>query len=96
MGSLGTNMPIETIKDLALDVAKNTAIVEQYLSRNNLPPPTFGIDAPSGSLIPRDAVDIEAARVAVIEATLKLRNLMLGPREYLQSFAVHLSMLFMK
>ena len=89
MGSIGeANLASETIKDLALSIAKNTAIVEQYLSSNRLPSPSFGIDAPSGSLIPRESADIEAARVAVVEATLKLRNLMLGPREYLQSFAV--------
>lgn len=86
-------MATETIKDLALMISKNTAIVEQYLSSNNLPYPSFGVDAPNGSLVPRDAADIEAARLAVIEATSKLRNLMLGPREFLQSFAVHLSII---
>lgn len=84
-------MATETIKDLAFIISKNTAIVEEYLSLNNLPHPSFGVDAPRGSLIPRDAADIETARLAVIEATSKLRNLMLGPREFLQSFAVHLS-----
>ena len=85
-------MASETIVDLASIISKNTAIVEKYLSDNNLSRPSFGVNAPSESLIPREAVEIEAARLAVIEATLKLRNLMLGPREYLQSFAVHLSL----
>lgn len=86
-------MVTETIKDLALIISKNTAVVEQYLSLNDLPHPSFGVDAPGGSLVPRDDVDIEAARLAVIEATSKLHDLMLGPREYLQSFAVHLSVI---
>lgn len=83
-------MATETIEELALVISKNTTIVEQYLSSNNLPHPSFGVGAPSGSLIPADAADIEVARLAVIEATSKLRNLMLGPREFLQSFAVPL------
>ena len=82
-------MASETVAELASVISKNTATVVQYLSNSNLPHPSFGVDAPSASSIPRDAVEIEAARQAVVEATLKLRNLMLGPREYLQSFAVY-------
>ncbi len=86
-----TIMATETVKGLAVIISENTAIVEQYLSLNNLSHPSFSVDGPRESLVPRDAGDIEAARLAVIDATSKLRNMMLGPREFLQSFAVHLS-----
>ena len=82
-------MDSDTIMNLASVISTNTAAVEEYLSTKNLPRPSFNVDAPSKSLVPREAVEIEAARLAVIEATSKLRNLMLGPREFLQSFAVH-------
>ena len=42
------------------------------------------------SMIPPEVSDIEGARLAVIDATQKLRRLMLGPQDYLQSFTVSL------
>lgn len=79
-----------TISELASIIATNTAKFDKYLSSNNLPSPSFDVDAPSTSLIPPEAEEIEAARAAVIDATTKLHRLMLGPRDYLQSFTVRL------
>ena len=81
-------MPGSTIAQLASSIATNIAIVNEFLTSNNLPTPSFDEDGPSRSLIPQDASEIEAARVAVIDDALKLRNLMLGPRDYLMSFTV--------
>lgn len=83
-------MTTTTISELASIIATNTAKVDKYLSSNNLPSPSFDVDAPSTSLIPPEAEEIEAARAAVIDATTKLHRLMLGPRDYLQSFTVRL------
>ncbi|MCJ1261773.1 hypothetical protein MMC22_001641 [Lobaria immixta] len=74
------------IADLALIISTNTAKVKDHLLSNNLPLPSFDIDAPNRSLIVPEAEEIQAARLAVIDATLKLHNLMLGPRDFLQSF----------
>ena len=76
------------IADLALIISTNTAKVKDHLLSNNLPLPSFDIDAPNRSLIVPEAEEVQAARLAVIDATLKLHNLMLGPRDFLQSFTV--------
>jgi len=81
-------MASTSIALLASTIATNTAKVTDYLTSKNLPLPSFDVNAPSKSVIPPDAPDIEAARVAVIDATLKLHNLMLGPKEYLMSYTV--------
>ena len=81
-------MASSMIAELASAIATNTAKVENYLVSKDLPSLSFDVDAPSKSMIPPEAPEIEAARVAVIDATLKLHNLMLGPKEYLMSYTV--------
>ena len=81
-------MPGSTISELAASIASNTALINDFLSSKNLLTPSFDVDAPSTSQIPQDAVEIEAARVAVIDDALKLRDLMLGHRDYLTSFTL--------
>ncbi|KAH8895954.1 O-methyltransferase [Thozetella sp. PMI_491] len=81
-------MSSESIVDLSGRIAANTAKVHQYLVAHNLPQPSFNEDAPVPGLIPENAPEIQAARMAIIRDTLELRRLMLGctPREYLMSF----------
>lgn len=81
------------IEDLALIISTNTAKVKDHLVSNNLPLPSFNVDAPAQSLIAPEAEEIQAARLAVIDATLKLHNLLLGPRDFLQSFTVCLRLM---
>ena len=71
------------IATLAALIKENTDKVNNYLAEHNLPPPSFDVNGPSKSMIPPEAKDIEAARVAVIDATLELRNFMLGPSDYM-------------
>ena len=74
---------------LAQSIAQNTAIVNDFLLSKGIPPPSFDVDAPSESPVPQDTPPgIEAARVAVVDATLELHDLMLGPRDYLMSYTV--------
>lgn len=77
-------MPVPYIVGLATRIALNTSKVSDYLAANNLPQPSFGLDTPP-SPVPRDAVEIEALRQAVLEDTAELRSLMLGPRDLLFS-----------
>ncbi|KAI1874559.1 hypothetical protein JX265_004767 [Neoarthrinium moseri] len=79
-------MAYSQIITLSARIAENTAKVNHYLAANNLPQPSFGIDAPLQSLIPPTEPDIAAARQAVIHDCLELRQLMLGPKEHLSSF----------
>ena len=81
----------EDIAELSTIISENTRKVTRYLEQNGLPFPSFSVDAPMKSMIPPEASDIEDARLAVIDATQKLRCLMLGPQDYLQSFTVSLS-----
>lgn len=78
----------ESIAELSTIISENTRKVTLYLEQNGLPFPSFSVDAPMRSMIPPEASDIEDARLAVIDATQRLRNLMLGPQDYLQSFRV--------
>ena len=68
------------IESLAEAILHNTRKVGYYLRSKGLNFPSFEIDAPSESLIPAEAVEIQNARADVINDTRKLRDLMLGPR----------------
>lgn len=81
-------MSTTRIVELSSRIAANTAKLNDYLVSNNLPTLSFDINAPTESLISKENTELEAARVAVIDDTQELRNLMLGPREYLMSFTV--------
>jgi hypothetical protein len=78
----------EDILVLAKLIASETEKVAAYLAHNHLAFPSFDLDGPPTSLISTEAVDIEAARLAVIDATQRLLNLILGPKDYLLSFLV--------
>lgn len=76
------------IVELAKRIAANTETLQNYLTAHGLPTPSFDIDGPKDSLVPKTATEIEAARVAIIDDTQELRRLVLGPREYLMSYSV--------
>lgn len=83
-------MSTSSIVDLSARIAANTVKVSNYLAANGLPPPSFGENAPLQGLIPEDALEVQAARMAIIQDTMDLRRLMLGctPRDYVMSFSV--------
>ncbi|KAK8136213.1 O-methyltransferase [Apiospora sp. TS-2023a] len=74
------------IVELSSRIAANTAKLNAFLVSNNLPFPSFDLNGPTDSPIPKDNTEMETARVAVIDDTLELRRLMLGPRDYLMSY----------
>ncbi|GAP82801.1 putative S-adenosyl-L-methionine-dependent methyltransferase [Rosellinia necatrix] len=79
-------MASSRIVELATKIASNTARINEYLLSHDLPTPDFDVDGPLDTLIPKHEIDVESARVAVIDDTLELRRLVLGPREYLMSY----------
>lgn len=81
---LKNTMAVPHIVGLATRIASNTSKVSDYLAANNLPQPSFDLDTPP-SPVPRDAVEIEGLRQAVLRDTAELRSLMLGPRDSLFS-----------
>jgi hypothetical protein len=86
-------MSTSRIEQLAAEIQQNTAKVSNYIRHHGLTMPSFDVNSPLESVIPKDADEIEAARLAVIDATQELRDLMLGPREYLMSWTVRLTVL---
>lgn len=76
------------ITKLANRIAANTTKLNDYLVARNLPTPSFGVDGPKDTLVPKQEAEVEAARVAIIDDTQELRRLVLGPREYLMSYTV--------
>ncbi|KAI0190559.1 S-adenosyl-L-methionine-dependent methyltransferase [Astrocystis sublimbata] len=79
-------METSRIVELANRIASNTTKVNDYLLQHGLPLPSFDVTGPRDTLIPKDEVELESSRVAVIDDTLELRRLILGPREYLMSY----------
>ncbi|KAK3708531.1 hypothetical protein LTR37_011426 [Vermiconidia calcicola] len=64
------------IAELSAIISTNTAILDDYLTSNNLPHPSFDAAGPASPSYPPDA---EAARVAIEEATAELNELVQGP-----------------
>ena len=80
--------PEPHIVKLAKRIAANTEKLQSYLSSHNLPTPSFSVDGPKDTLVPKTETETEAARVAIVDDTEELRRLVLGPREYLMSYTV--------
>ncbi|KAI0147204.1 S-adenosyl-L-methionine-dependent methyltransferase [Xylariaceae sp. FL1272] len=72
------------IVELSARIAANTAKIDHHLVSASLPSPSFAADTPpdlfSGLGITQD---VKAARQAVLQDTLELRNLLLSPQELL-------------
>ncbi|ROV96535.1 hypothetical protein VMCG_07778 [Cytospora schulzeri] len=80
-------MSVPRIVELATRIATNTSKVSDYLKANEIPQPSFDLDTPPFGALPKDAPgDIVALRLSVLQDTTELRDLMLGPRDYLFSF----------
>lgn len=81
-------MTTSRIVELSNRIAANTAILNDYLVSHDLPTPSFDENGPKDTLVPKDELEVESARVAIIDDTQELRRLALGPREYLMSYEV--------
>ncbi|GAW18307.1 hypothetical protein ANO14919_077820 [Xylariales sp. No.14919] len=78
-------MSVPRIAELSQRIAANTATICEYLSSNDLPYPSLGIDTPLYGAVP-DQPEMQALRQSILDDTAELRQLMLGPRDYLTSF----------
>jgi hypothetical protein len=72
------------ITELSAIIAKNTALIDDYLTLICQPTPSLGPEALWALPIPENAVDIKAARLAVMEACSELKALVTGPKELLR------------
>lgn len=73
-----------SIKELTERIARNSALVEEWLSGNNLKAPSFDQDAEEEFPSTAGNTEIEAARLAVLEDTNTLHDMLLGPGEVLR------------
>ncbi|KAI1129037.1 S-adenosyl-L-methionine-dependent methyltransferase [Nemania abortiva] len=85
-------MAVPHIVALATRIAANTSKVSDYLTSNKLPQPSFDVNAPLYGAVPEIVPEMAALRRSIIQDTAELRDLMLGPRDYLLSF-VHNALL---
>ena len=74
---------MSSIQELSQRIATNTVLVEQWLKNNNHKMPSFDHDADGEFPNTDDNPEIEQARMAVIDDTSALHDLLLGPREVL-------------
>ena len=69
------------IAELAVLVSSNTDKVNSYLASKALPSPSFDENGPVDFQL---SPEIEAARIAAIDATTELQALLLGPVDLLR------------
>lgn len=70
-----------SIKELSERIASNSAIVEEWLASKEARMPSFEQDADDEFPDTDGELKIEEARMAVIDDTSALHDLLLGPRE---------------
>lgn len=75
------------ISTLSRIIAVNTAILDTYFQIKNISQPSLDESCLDSLDLPRD---IRESRAAIIDATLELRLICLGPREALYSHRVRL------
>lgn len=68
------------IAELAAVVASHTKQIDDYLTQNGLPQPSFDANGPAELQLPPN---LEQARAVVIQASQELNDLLKGPRELL-------------
>lgn len=78
-------MSTSRIVELAQRTVANTTEINDYITANNLPQPSFDVDPPLHSVVPPTELSIGAARQAAIYDCQELRELLLGPTEHLIS-----------
>jgi hypothetical protein len=73
-----------SIQTLSKNIVKNTALIEQWLATMNSKPLSFEQDAEAEFPSTAGRADIEAARLAILDDTRTLHDLVLGPGEVLR------------
>jgi 6-hydroxytryprostatin B O-methyltransferase len=78
----------DLLSELASSISSNAQIVSTFLQSEGYNAPSFGRDAAS-TVVPATAPsEVQAAREALLEGSMKMFQLASGPREYLPNLAV--------
>ncbi|KAI1455318.1 S-adenosyl-L-methionine-dependent methyltransferase [Annulohypoxylon moriforme] len=73
------------IVELSSIIAKETARLDSFFTENGLPTPSLEADALWSLPIPESNKDLEASRVAIMEACSELKALVTGPKTLLRT-----------
>lgn len=74
-----------SILDLATQISNSAKLISDFMTSNGHPRPSFDANAPEAfPLAPKSILD---ARQSLLDASQAIRELLLGPAEYLRWFA---------
>lgn len=76
--------PTSRIAELSATIAANTAVLDDYLTTYNAPQPSFDVNGHASLIFPPG---IDAAKEAIEEASLELKELAKSPRALLMGGA---------
>lgn len=79
------------LEELSWDITKNASVVSQYLQAHDLPQPTLDADGPATTIPKNSPLGIQRARQNLIESSLRMFQLAVGPSEFLPNLAVGVS-----
>ena len=74
------SLPQSRIAELAAAVAQHTQKIDNFLTANRLPYPSFDTHGPADLGLPPE---IEQSRIAALQASQELNDLLQGPRDLL-------------
>ena len=80
--------PNASMLELSQFIADHTAKLNDYLTANKLPQPSFAVDAPSPDYIPSSARAISKLRNDLADAAQQLATLAQGPKSNLMNHAM--------
>lgn len=80
------------IAQLASEISANAAILDEHIRSNNLPQPSFDVDAPEEIEIPSTEEHIVRARNRLQDAAQSLNMLLTPPRERFRYMPANVSL----
>lgn len=79
----------DLLNELAGSILTNAQLVSTYLRSEGHPVPSFGRDSAPKAVPASAPGEVQAAREALLDASMKMFQLASGPSEYLPNLAVH-------
>lgn len=80
-----------SLTEIASTVSANAQLIEQFLTSNGIPQPSFELGGPPAFPVPPSAAHIYEARDLLLDAAIKLTNLVRGPVDTLFEVAARAS-----
>lgn len=79
----------DLLNELANSISTNAGLISTFLHSESHPIPSFQRDAATTAVPASAPGEIQAAREALLDASMKMFQLASGPSEYLPNLAVH-------